>query len=86
MTDNPTPSANRPWCLLVHDPERGDPKWIVAFVVSGADVRSAETGAESPDEITAAWAASRAGVARPALTALPAARVWLIDESPAPGS
>jgi hypothetical protein len=78
MSYSPTTTSAGPWRLLVLDTEPGDAKWIVATVASPADVRPAGPGA-ALDDMTAAWVARRAGLDRPALTALPGARCWRVD-------
>jgi hypothetical protein len=53
--------------------ERDDPRWLLATVASGADVRAASPGDDRPDEVTRAWAAG-GGTLTP-LHVL----AWLID-------
>ena len=57
-----------PWRVLTHDPDRDDPKWIVATVAAPWDVRPARITDVTPDEVTSGWVASVAGVSRPVLS------------------
>ena len=79
MPSIPDPGNGR-WRILVHDPDRDDPKWIVATVVAPRDVRPARTTDVTPDEVTSGWVASVAGVSRPELSPMPRAHVWRVDE------
>jgi hypothetical protein len=72
-----------PWRLLIHDPDPADPKFILATVATPGDVRPATPGA-AVDELTAAWVASVAGLHRPALTPVPEALCWRVDEGGQP--
>jgi hypothetical protein len=54
-------------------------KWILATVATPGDVRPARPDT-ALDEVTAAWVASVAGLFRPALTPLPGALAWRVDE------
>jgi hypothetical protein len=76
---HPAPTGNGPWRILVLDSDPADPKWILATVATPGDVRPARPGA-TVDEVTAAWVASAAGLYRPALTPLPGALAWRVDE------
>jgi len=80
MSDPSTapPGRNGPWRVLILDRDPDDPKWIVATVVELADVRPAGPGA-AVDEVTTAWVAGRAGLARAALTPLPGALAWRVE-------
>ena len=71
MNDHPISSA--PWRILILDPDVTDPKWILAGVASGNDVRPATPGAEEPDDVAATWAGGP-------LTRLSGARVWRVDQ------
>jgi hypothetical protein len=79
----PAPGSNGPWRFLILDRDPADPKWILATVATPGDVRPAGPGATA-DEVTAAWVASVAGLFRPALTPLPGALVWRVDEGENP--
>ncbi len=72
-------SSNGPWRVLILDRDPADPKWILTTVASPGDVRPAYPGA-TVDEVTAAWVASAAGLSRPALTPVPGALCWRVDE------
>jgi hypothetical protein len=74
-----TTTGRGPWRLLVLDRDDTDPKWILAIVAAPGDVRPARPDT-TVDEVTAAWVASAAGLYRPALTPLPGALAWRIDE------
>jgi hypothetical protein len=80
MPNDPSTSSRRPsWRLLVLDrSEPDDTRWLIATVAEPGDVRPAGPS-DTPDDVTRAWAGGT-------LTALRRARVWRIDESPAPGS
>jgi hypothetical protein len=71
--------ALHPWRVLILDREHGDPKWILTTVATPADVRPARPGA-TVDEATTAWVASAAGLFHPALTPLPGALCWRVDD------
>jgi hypothetical protein len=79
----PAPGPNGPWRVLILDRDPADPKWILATVAIPADVRPAHPGA-MVDEVTAAWVGSAAGLFRPALTPLPGALAWRVDEGGQP--
>jgi len=79
MSNSPTTTGNGPWRILVLDRDPTDPKWILATVGAPADVWPARPGA-TVDEMTAAWVASASGLHRPALTPLPGALAWRVDE------
>jgi hypothetical protein len=74
MPNPTTTTRNGPWRLLVLDPDREDPKWLIVTVSHPRDVRPADPAATDPDDVTRAWAGG-------ALTAVRHARVWRIDES-----
>jgi hypothetical protein len=65
--------------VLILDREHCDPKWILATVAAPRDVRPARDGADV-DEVTQRWVASAAGLYQPALTPMPGAHVWRVDE------
>ena len=76
------PSTTTPggtWRLLVFDADPGDPKWIIATVVSGADVRPANPGEADPDGETRAWVLAQGGGS--VLTPLPRALAWRVNGS-----
>lgn len=75
--------GTRPWRLLVLDPDPADPKWILATVATPGDVRPATPGA-TVDEVTTQWVASASGLYRPALTPVPGALCWRVDEGGQP--
>jgi len=77
------PATNGPWRLLIFDPDPADPKWILATVATPNDIRPARPCA-TEDEVTAAWVASAADLSRPALTPLPGASCWRVDEGGKP--
>jgi hypothetical protein len=79
MPNHPTTSRTGPWRILVLDQDPTDPKWILATVATPADVRPARPGA-TVEEVTATWVASAAGLFHPALTSLPGALCWRVDE------
>jgi hypothetical protein len=85
MSNHPSTTCNGPWRLLILDRDPADPKWIVATVASPGDVRPADPGEATVDEVAAAWAAGRGGIARAALTPLPGASCWRVDEAGNPG-
>jgi hypothetical protein len=74
MDNDPRHAPKGPgsWRLLVHDPERGDPKWILATVTDPGDVRPASATDTAPGDLIRAWAGGT-------LTPLPSARVWHIE-------
>jgi hypothetical protein len=76
-------STTTPWRILIRDPERGDPKWIIATVVAPRDVRPARDG-DGVDEVTQRWVASASGLDQPALTPMPGALVWRVDDEGKP--
>jgi hypothetical protein len=69
-----------PWRVLVYDGDPTDPKFILAVVARPADVRPTSPGA-TVDDLTAAWVAAASGLHRPALTPLPGALCWRVDEN-----
>jgi hypothetical protein len=71
--------ALNPWRVLILDPEHGDPKWILATVATPGDVRPARDG-DGVDEVTERWVASASGLDQPALTPMPGAHLWRVDE------
>jgi len=75
----PAPGPNGPWRVLILDRNPADPKWILATVATPDDIRPARAGA-TVDEMTPAWMASAAGLLHPALTPLPGALAWRVDE------
>jgi hypothetical protein len=82
MSHDSTTTGRGPWQLLILDRDPTDPKWLVATIVPG-DVRpvtNIKFVIPDVDEVTAVWAASAAGVRRPAFTRLPHPEVWRIDE------
>ena len=76
--------GNGPWRILILDADPADPKWILATVTQPDHVRPANSAAALVDEVTAAWVASAAGLFRPALTPLPDALAWRVDEGGKP--
>jgi hypothetical protein len=81
--------ALQPWRVLILDPSRDDPIWLVATIVTPADVRPASPqhgGSSTPkdayalDEVTAAWAAAATGLERPSFTLMRGALCWRADE------
>jgi hypothetical protein len=80
MSHPAVPGPNGPWRVLILDRDPADPKWILATIATPADVRPARASDNSADEVTAAWVAAVAGLYRPALTPMPAALVWRIDD------
>ena len=82
MSHDPTTIINGPWQLLILDRDPTDPKWLVATIAPG-DVRPVTSPMlviPDVDEVTQAWAASAAGLQRPAFTRLVHPEVWRIDE------
>jgi hypothetical protein len=79
----PPPGPAGIWRLLVLDRDPADPKFILATVATPGDVRPARPGA-TVDEVTAAWVASASGLYRSALTPVPSALVWRVDEGGQP--
>jgi hypothetical protein len=72
MSNSVTPGIRGTWRLLVLDPDREDPKWLIVTVNDPRDVRPAGPAATEPDDVTRAWAGGT-------LLALRHARVWRID-------
>ena len=84
MSHDSTTITNGPWRLLILDRSPDDPKWLVATIAPG-DVRAVtdfKFVIPDVDDVTAVWAASAAGVRRPAFTRLVHPEVWRIDEQP----
>jgi hypothetical protein len=82
MSHDSTTTGRGPWRILVLDRSPDDPKWLVCTVAPG-DVRAVtdfKFVIPDVDETTAVWAASAAGVLRPAFTRLVHPEVWRIDE------
>jgi hypothetical protein len=79
----PAPGPNGPWRVLILDRDPADPKWILATIATPDEIRPARPDA-TVDEVTAAWVASAAGLFRPALTPLPGALAWRVDEGGKP--
>jgi hypothetical protein len=79
VAHHPEPGPNGLWRVLILDRHPADPKWILATVATPGDVRPARPDT-TLDEVTAAWVASAAGLFRPALTPLPGALCWRVDE------
>jgi hypothetical protein len=82
MPNDPTTTGNGPWRLLICDRDPTDPKWLLATIAPG-DVRPVtdiKFVIPDVDEVTQAWAASAAGIHRPAFTRLVHPEVWRIDE------
>ena len=82
MGHDPTTTRTGPWRILVLDRSPDDPKWLVATIAPG-DVRPVTSIAPvipDVDEVTQAWAATAAGLWRPAFTRLVHPEVWRIDE------
>jgi hypothetical protein len=84
MSHDSTTTGNGPWQLLILDRDPADPKWLVVTVNPGGvrPVTTVEAVIPDLDEVTQAWAATAAGLHRPALTRLRHADVWRIDEQP----
>jgi hypothetical protein len=80
----PAPGPNGPWRVLILDRDPADPKWILATITTPGDIRPAHPDA-TVDEVTAAWVASATGLFRPALTPLPGALAWRVDEGASRG-
>jgi hypothetical protein len=82
MPNDPTTTRNGPWQLLVLDRDPADPKWLVVTVNPGGvrPVTTVEAVIPDLDEVTQAWAATAAGLYRPAFTRLVHPEVWLIGE------
>jgi hypothetical protein len=80
------PGRNGPWRILFLDRDPDDPKWILATVASPRDVQPARSGDAGLDELTAAYLAARHGLARAALTPLPGALAWRVDEPGRPSA
>jgi hypothetical protein len=82
MTDpSTTPSArNGPWRIVILDRDPADPKWVLATVAAPRDVLPARPGQAVLDEVTAAWVATRHGLARVVLMPLRGALAWRVDE------
>jgi hypothetical protein len=74
----PPPSAST-WRVLILDPDPADPVWLLCTVLEPADVRPAGDGEAMLDEVTAAWVRARVG-GPAALTAMPRALTWRVDE------
>jgi hypothetical protein len=72
-----------PWRLLIHDPGRDDPKFILCTVAVPGDVRPTTADA-TMDEVTVRWVAARHGGDHIELTRLPHAAVWRVDEGGKP--
>ena len=79
----PASGTNGPWRVLILDRDLADPKWILATIATPDEIRPAPPDA-TVDEVTAAWVASAAGLFRPALTPLPGALAWRVDEGGKP--
>ena len=81
MSHHPVPPPpSGAWRLLIADPDRSDPKVILATVASPGDVG----GADGPlIEAAAWWAAARTG-GPVTLTEMPGVRVWLVEQGPRP--
>jgi len=60
--------------------EGGEIPLIVGTVASPRDVRPASSTARDVDDVTAAWVTANSGLHHPALTALPSALCWRLDE------
>jgi hypothetical protein len=86
VLNHPTNTSLGRWRLLVLDADAADPKWLLCTVAEPADVRPAGPADTAPDDLTRAWVSARHGQPGVTLTALPRARAWRIDESPAPES
>ena len=83
MSTIPPTTGNGLWRLLILDRDPTDPKFILATVASPADIRpvtniNSVTG--ELDDVTLTWAARRGGLGLLAITRLPHAEVWRIDE------
>ena len=79
----PALGPNGLWRVLILDCDPADPKWILATIATPDEIRPARPDA-IVDEVTAAWVASAAGLFRPALTPLPGALAWRVDEGGKP--
>ena len=79
----PAPGPSGPWRVLILDRDPADPKWILATIATLDEIRPARPDA-TMDEVTTAWVASAAGLLRPALTPLPGALAWRVDEAGKP--
>ena len=73
MTNDPTTTPSGPWRMLILDPDREDPKWVIARVEGPDDVMPANLLAAGPDAGIRVWAGGE-------LTEVRRARVWRIDE------
>ena len=85
MPHDSTTTGRGPWRILVLDRDHSDPKWLLATIAPGdvrpvTNIESVTSGAV--DEVTARWVAARHGPGHVALTPLPRAHVWRIDEHP----
>jgi hypothetical protein len=76
------PPANGPWRVLILDPYRADPKWVLATVASPRHVRPASSTARDVDDAIAAWVIATSGLHHLTLIALPSALCWRLDERP----
>jgi len=65
------------------DRDPADPKWILATIATPDEIRPARPDA-TVDEVIAVWVASATGLFRPALTPLPGALTWRVDEGGKP--
>ncbi len=79
MPNDPTPTGNGPWRLLILDHDPADPKWIMATVTSPADVQPALTGGSLPAALR--WVRALLGRPGAALVPLHRAEVWRVDEA-----
>lgn len=79
MPNSPTTTSARPWRLLVLVRDADDAAWLLATVVSPADVRPAGPDTAA-DDATAAWVAAATGLHHPVLTPLPGAAVWRVNQ------
>lgn len=75
------PGRNGPWRILILDRDPAGPKWVLATVTAPADVLPARPAEVGPGEETAAWLVTRHGLPRAALTPLPGALAWRVDEA-----
>jgi hypothetical protein len=82
MPNDPTTTGRGPWRILVLDRDHTDSKWLLATITPGDVCPAGNIKLAIPDldEVTQAWAATAAGLWRPAFTRLVHPEVWRIDE------
>jgi hypothetical protein len=86
MPNDPTPTGNGPWRLLILDRDPQDSKWILATVATPADVEPAQLS-DAAAILPAGGAWVRRQLGRPHATLVPMTRVsvWRIDEQQGAG-